>query len=290
MKFNINKDSNIIKYNLSEVIKAVKKDTYENPQFEFDSNYTMIMFFNYFIDLAESADKKQDVKLLKDFIQEQVDALPSTYEGVLEKCLDLLEYDEDLEKMFKSSSVEVITSFFYHPFSSFIYDELFLFYDKSPVIKALKDKFKTDNFSQLTYELNLDLSKHIKNKIGHAKYENILTDEEIALYEKNKLSENKIKDLLPKDINEAVGFLVEMFEENESLNKVEINSEETTEVYTSMLFFHLYDYMFFSFKLYSEDAPLVKYFKEKKNIDDPYQMIYNTIKTFVNYVKLKKSI
>jgi hypothetical protein len=289
MKFSINKDSNIIKYNLSEVIKAVKKDTYENPQFEFDSNYTMIMFFNYFIDLAESGNKKEDVKLLKDFIQAQLDALPSTYEGVLEKCLDLLEYDEDLEKMFKSSSVEVITSFFYHPFSSFIYDELFLFYDKSPVIKVLKDKFKTDNFSQLTYELNLDLSKDIKNKIGHSKYENILTDEEIALYEKNKLSEKKIKDLLPKDINEAVDVLVEMFEDNEN-HKVDITSEETTEVYTSMLFFHLYDYMFFSFKLYSEEAPLVKYFKEKKNIDDPYQMIYEIIKTFVIYVKLKKSI
>lgn len=289
MKFSINKDSNIIKYNLSEIIKAVKKDTYENPQFEFDSNYTMIMFFNYFIDLAESGNKKEDVKLLKDFIQAQLDALPSTYEGVLEKCLDLLEYDEDLEKMFKSSSVEVITSFFYHPFSSFIYDELFLFYDKSPVIKVLKDKFKTDNFSQLTYELNLDLSKDIKNKIGHSKYENILTDEEIALYEKNKLSEKKIKDLLPKDINEAVDVLVEMFEDNEN-HKVDITSEETTEVYTSMLFFHLYDYMFFSFKLYSEEAPLVKYFKEKKNIDDPYQMIYEIIKTFVIYVKLKKSI
>lgn len=289
MKFSINKDSNIIKYNLSEIIKAVKKDTYENPQFDFDSNYTMIMFFNYFIDLAESGNKKEDVKLLKDFIQAQLDALPSTYEGVLEKCLDLLEYDEDLEKMFKSSSVEVITSFFYHPFSSFIYDELFLFYDKSPVIKVLKDKFKTDNFSQLTYELNLDLSKDIKNKIGHSKYENILTDEEIALYEKNKLSEKKIKDLLPKDINEAVDVLVEMFEDNEN-HKVDITSEETTEVYTSMLFFHLYDYMFFSFKLYSEEAPLVKYFKEKKNIDDPYQMIYEIIKTFVIYVKLKKSI
>jgi hypothetical protein len=289
MKFSINKDSNIIKYNLSEIIKAVKKDTYENPQFDFDSNYTMIMFFNYFIDLAESGNKKEDVKLLKDFIQTQLDALPSTYEGVLEKCLDLLEYDEDLEKMFKSSSVEVITSFFYHPFSSFIYDELFLFYDKSPVIKVLKDKFKTDNFSQLTYELNLDLSKDIKNKIGHSKYENILTDEEIALYEKNKLSEKKIKDLLPKDINEAVDVLVEMFEDNEN-HKVDITSEETTEVYTSMLFFHLYDYMFFSFKLYSEEAPLVKYFKEKKNIDDPYQMIYEIIKTFVIYVKLKKSI
>jgi hypothetical protein len=247
------------------------------------------MFFNYFIDLAESGNKKEDVKLLKDFIQAQLDALPSTYEGVLEKCLDLLEYDEDLEKMFKSSSVEVITSFFYHPFSSFIYDELFLFYDKSPVIKVLKDKFKTDNFSQLTYELNLDLSKDIKNKIGHSKYENILTDEEIALYEKNKLSEKKIKDLLPKDINEAVDVLVEMFEDNEN-HKVDITSEETTEVYTSMLFFHLYDYMFFSFKLYSEEAPLVKYFKEKKNIDDPYQMIYEIIKTFVIYVKLKKSI
>lgn len=295
MKFTINKDSSIIKYKLSDVVKAAKKDTVENPQFDFDSNYTLMMFFSYFIDLAEKENDEQSINILKSYILNQVSKLPVEYEKIVDKCLDLLEYDKDLEQMFKSSSVEVITAFFYHPFSSFIYDELFLFYDKAPITEVLKEKFKTDNFSQITYELNLDVSKKIKEKLGEEKYKSVITDEEIKEYEEALKEQKKSKSELvinrnPNDLNEAVEVLIDMFDNNDSLKQVDINLEESTEVFTSMLFFHIYDVLLFSFKLYDPKTKLVKYFKKEKNIEDPYTMIFIMLKTFVNYVKLKKSI
>lgn len=283
MKIHFNIDDNISSYSLKNVIQGIKLENEGEQVFNFDSNFSLAHFFNYFIEESEKTEDFESSLLLHNYFDSIIKNLPPDVESCVNHCYDLLDYDEEIEKIFSSTNSKVICAFLYTNFYSLIYDELCLFYIKSALYKNLVKTFETEDPKQLIYEIILKVADKLKEKIGNSEF----------VYDNHELLPQDLSNFeyIPNNSDEAINWLVEAIEKHGlKIKNIDFDGTESVDILTCFIYAQVNHIILYNWYLYHEKSPLRIWLETNKNIKDPYSMVYYLVKNFTNYITLKFSM
>lgn len=283
MMIKFSRNDNILYYKLEDVIAGIISEEKGEKVFFFDSNFSQLHFFNYFAENLEEEEDYVNLKIVKGHISNLFKNLPEDFNTCVDYCVSLVEYDEEIEKIFSATTPQVICAFLYTNFYGLIYDEFFFFYEDNPLTKTLKSHFKTTNLQQVVYEIILQVSYKLKSKIGQR-------DFEVESFELEETDQNNIQ-FVPKDLTGAIDWLVESIQKNGTiLDKMNFDGTESVDILTCTIYGHTNHILLYSWYLYHEKSPLRIWFEKNRKITDPFYMIYYLIRNFVNFILLKYSV
>lgn len=278
IKFTIN--DNISDYTVEQVIQGIILESKGEDVFSFDTNYNMLHFFNYFLEILEADSSYKLAALIQKYIEAQLDFLPKSFNETVDKCFELVEYDEEVKLIFSNTTKEWICAFLYSNFSELILDEFFFFYEKSKLTKILFKELKTLDVNQVIFEIIMAVSTKIKDEVGSVPFED-------AVF-KFKKKDLKNMENNPKNLTEAIDWLVETTETNIKQSLV-FTGKESIDILSSSVHNELGYFLFYQWYLHHKNSPMRIWFRENKQMDDPYYIAYYIIRNFVNYLVLKNS-
>lgn len=277
-----NSDSLIYKYKLEDVIKGIKYEMkHGKPAFEFDYNFNMIHFFNYFLEEAEKEEKYTEASIIKEYLDLILENIPTDLKGVVDFFIDeeIITFDKETEAYFASTKPIVIASLLLPASIGLIEDEFLFHYDKSPLLDNLRKELQLKHIPDICFHILHEVAKKIKEQVGDAPYPDDLSP--FTEEEKEYLKE------CPNNFTEAVDNLVKLMDASEY--KSQLSDDDSVEVLTSFIMQSVSHVLINSWFLYKKESPLRVWFREEKNIDDPYYITYYVVRTFVNYMIAKNS-
>lgn len=282
MKIIFNKNSNILYYKVADVLEGIKQETEENKVFFFDSNFSQLHFFNYFLESLEEEERYEESKIIKNHVDKLFSNLPKDLTSCVDYCINLVEYDDEIEKIFSVTTPQVICAFLFTNFYVLIYDEFYFFYQKNILLKELKEKLKTENIQQIIYEIILQVSYKLKQQVGQKQFE----------FDATELNEKDLQNLqnAPKDLTSAIDWLIESVEKNGTiLEKINFDGTESVDILTCTIYGQTNHILLYSWYLYHKDSPLKVWFETNRKINEPFYMVYYLVRNFVNFLLLKYS-
>jgi hypothetical protein len=284
MGIKFTRNDNILYYKLEDVIAGIKREQNGEKVFFFDSNFSQLHFFNYFVETLEEDEKYEDANIISKHIENLFSLQPKNFVGCVDYCLQLVECDPEIEKIFRVTTPQVICAFLYTNFYGLVYDEFFFFYQKNKLLTKLKEELKTDHLQQIIYEIILQVSYRLKQKVGQP------TQFEFDNFELLKKDLENFEHI-PKDLTAAIDWLVETTQKNGTiLEKITFDGSESCDILTCTIFGHVNHILLTSWYLYHEKSPLKIWFETNRKITDPFYMIYYIIRNFVNFILLKYSV
>jgi len=280
-----NKNSNIFDYDILEVVECIKKENRTGKRaFIFDSNFSAVHFFNYFIEsLEQEEEKKYECELIRSYLLSRIKGSPASFNDAVDEAFSLLELDDNIKQIFAQTTPQVICAFLYNNLAKLIFDEFFFFYDKSPTLSNIVKELKIDNVEQILYEITLAVSYKIKRSLKDI----LILPETIEITTQDL--ENFVK--CPQDLKECIDWLINAVETKSTKFKMlPLEENSSTDVLTCGLFGEVNHILYFGWYLHYDKSPLRKWFKKERKITDPYYISYYIIRNFVNFLLLKKSI
>lgn len=279
-----NKNSNILDYTVEDIIKNIKQEQKAGKKsFLFDSNFSAVHFFNYFIENLEQVEDEKNLNLISNYLSNLINASPRTFNEAVDRTYSLLELDKSIKQIFVQTTPQVICAFLYINLSKLIYDEFFFFYDKCSTLSNICKELTISDVEQVLYEIVLATSYKIKRELKESE-EQI----EIELPSLTVEDLNNLKDC-PKDLKESIDWLLNAVESKNNKFKNLTVTEQTVDVLTCSLFSETYHILFYGWYLHYDKSPLRKWFEKNRKITDPYYITYYIIRNFVNFLMLKKS-
>jgi hypothetical protein len=280
MTIKFTNNDNISDYDVNEVIEGVILESKGKQVFTFDTNYNMLHFFNYFLEILEEKESYNSAALIQTYLENYIKNLPKNFNEVSKKCLELVEYDEEVKLIFSNTTKEWICAFLYSNFSELIMDEFFFFYQKSQLTKNLSKELGTSDINQMIFEIIQNVSAKIKQIVGNIPFK----DADFKFKKKDlKNIENS-----PKNLDEAIDWLITTAEENIK-HQLVFTGKESIDVLSSSIHNELSYILFYQWYLHHKNSPLRIWFRENKDMNDPYYITYYIIRNFVNYLILKNS-
>ncbi|MGI9214256.1 MAG: hypothetical protein ACR2HS_00890, partial [Gammaproteobacteria bacterium] len=208
-----NSDSLIYNYKLEDVIKGIKYEVkYGKPAFEFDYNFNMMQFFNYFLEEAEREEKYAEAEIITNYMNMILESLPTDLKGVVDFFVenDVITFDDETKAYFASTQSVVIASLLLPSSIGLIEDEFLFHFGKSILLDNLRRELQIKDIPDICFHILQEVSKRIKEQIGDAPYPNDETP--LTEEEKEMMAES------PKNFTEAVDSLVKMMEQSEHKN------------------------------------------------------------------------
>lgn len=279
-----NKNSNILDYTIDDVVKNIKQEQKSGKKcFLFDSNFSAVHFFNYFIENLEQTEEEKSINLISSYLSDLINESPKTFNEAVSKAYSLLELDKSIKEIFNQTTPQVICAFLYNNFSKLIFDEFYFFYDKCPTLSNICKELNINNVEQILYEIVLATSYHIKRELKQNGEQFEMELPPLTVEDLNNLKD------CPKDLRESIDSLLNAVESKYSKIKNLTITEQTVDVLTCGLFSETYHILFYGWYLYYDKSPLRKWFERERKMTDPYYITYYIIRNFVNFLMLKKS-
>lgn len=264
-----------------QVVESLKK--YGNKAAVFDSNYSKVMFYSYFMNEFYKEKNNKDYQIVANFLKSEISKSPNA----LKKCINII-YDKISEidcytvQIFKETTIEVIVGLLFNNLNKIIYDEFYLFSLESPTLSIIDNK-KISTVQSLIYEIIYGVAGKLKVK----EYDCDSTKNYGIDYEYTEEDEIYMK-TSPKNLTEAVDYL--LGEGGDFYQDINFDENEKLPVYVATIFNNFYHILYFKWYLEREDSPLRVFFKEHRNMTDPHYITYYIIENFITALMIKKSI
>lgn len=278
-KIDYDKTKNISEFDKHHIIKLLKE--HGDKAATFDSNYSKILFYSYFMREFYAEKDYDNSKFLATYITSTINTAPSTLKECVNAAFQLLTIDCYHIKMFKETKKEVIISFLFQKFKQIMYDEFYLFQQESPTLKVAQ-QMNISNIHWFLYKITEKVAEKIKKK----KYNCEEAEEDPIIYsdEDFELMANS-----PSNLIDAVDHLLTEVE-TEIFNSIKFNKNEPFELYVASTFYNIYAVFYYKWYLEYDQSPLRKWFRENKNMEDSHYICYYIIEVFITTLMLKKSI
>lgn len=279
-KIDYNKSKNISEFDKHHIIKLLKE--HGDKAATFDSNYSKILFYSYFMREFYAEKDYENSKFLANYITGVINTAPATLKDCVNSAFQLLTIDCYHIKMFKETRKEVIVSFLFQKFKQILYDEFYLFQQESPTLKVAH-QMNITNIHWFLYKITEKVAEKIKKR----KYNNCDEVEEEAIIYVDEDFEIMAKS--PSNLTEAIDHLLSEVE-SEIFNLLKFNKDEPFELYVASAFYNIYAVFYYKWYLEYDQSPLRKWFRENKKMEDSHYICYYIIETFIITLMLKKSL
>ncbi len=280
-----NRNTNIMTYDVDVVLENIKKENKSGKtHFVFDTNYSMVHFFNYFIESLEHDESRiEDLSLVTNFLQSKVANSPKDFNEAVEKAFLLLDLDHEVKQIFAKTTPQVICAFLYTNFSKLVFDEFYFFYDKCSTLTNITKDLKIVDVEQILYEIILAVSYRIRSSLKDV----VVIPQTFEMTTQD--FENMVKS--PENLKECIDWLLNSIEsKNSNFENITLSDSTSTDVLTCRLFGEVYHILYFVWYLHYDKSPLRKFFEKERAITDSYYIVYYIIRNFVNFLLLKKSM